>query len=253
MMIIIENGEFCKDEKIIWDDGYFFGMGLFETILVKEKPVFLKEHLERLNNGLKVLGIDKAIEEQYVASGIKKLCCRDCAVKLVVSEKNTLLLKREIHYEEKHYKEGFKLKLSKIKRNKYSHTVYLKSLNYSDNILERKAAVSQGYDEVLFLNNEGYAAEGTVSNIFFIREDVIYSPSVSCGILNGIVRSWVLKEYSVVEGEFTLEDILNSDGAFITNSLMGIMKVREIDGVKLKHNSLTDDIREKYLEAIELY
>ncbi len=252
MMKMILNGDFCEDEKIIVDNGYFFGLGLFETILIKGGPVFLKEHLDRLNSGLKILGIDRFIEEEYAISNIEKLRCRNCAVKIAVSEKNIIFSTREIHYEEEQYDAGFKLKVSRIRRNKYSHTVYLKSLNYGDNMLERNAALSQGFDEVLFLNNEGYAAEGSVSNLFFIKDGKICTPSVDCGLLDGIIRSWVINEYSVEEGEYTLEDILNSEGAFITNSLLGIMKVSGIDGKVLKQNTVTENIRNNYLRTTAL-
>ncbi len=66
-VMLIINGNISDDEKILLDNGFFFGMGLFETILVKNAyPLFLDLHLERLNNGLKRLGIQKSISESEI-------------------------------------------------------------------------------------------------------------------------------------------------------------------------------------------
>lgn len=248
--MIIVNGELREDSKIELDSGFFFGRGLFETILVNDKPVFLKEHLQRLNKGLLRIGIKIQISEEYFLENIKKLNCKNCGVKLVVSEKNIVFTKREIAYKEEDYIKGFKVKVSKIKRNPHSHITYLKSLNYIDNALEREESLKEGYNEVLFLNNYGYLSEGSISNIFFIKEDKIYTPSIESGLLPGVVRSWVIDNYNVLEGEFTLKNLLNSDGAFLTNSLMGIIKIDRIEENILKKSDIIDSIGLRYRDYI---
>lgn len=249
-MSIILNGEVCTEEKVIADNGFFFGMGVFETILVTDKPVFLKEHLERLNIGLKTLGIQKVIDERYLLDNFALLKVQNCALKLTVTEKNNVLSAREINYREEQYAKGFKVKVSSVARNKNSHVVYLKSTNYGDNLIERNNWLKKGFDEVIFLNNEGYITEGSVSNIFFIKNGKIYTPAVNCGLLDGIIRSWIISNFEIKEGDYTIDDIINSDGVFITNSLLGIMKVDTIDDLSIKDNKMIDSIRQKYLAAV---
>ncbi len=248
--MIVVNGELGEDSKIELDSGFFFGRGLFETILVNDKPVFLKEHLQRLNGGLLKIGIKIQISEEYFLENIKKLNCKNCGIKLAVSEKNIVFTKREIAYKEDDYIKGFKLKVSKIKRNPNSYVTYLKSLNYVDNAIERENALKEGHDEVLFLNNYGYLSEGSISNIFFIKGDKIYTPSIQSGLLPGVVRRWVIDNCHVLEGKFILKDLLNSDGAFLTNSLMGIMKIGRIEKKILKKNDIIDNIRLNYRDYI---
>jgi len=244
--MIILNNNIIEDNKITLDSGFFFGMGLFETMLVKDKPIFLDEHLNRINEGLKKLNINKIITKDYFMDNFHKLNKKNCALKLVVTEKNTLFSTREIPYKEKDYEKGFNLKLSSIKRNPESHVVYLKTLNYLDNILEKEIATKEGFDEVIFQNTNGYLSEGSTSNIFFIKNNILHTPSVKCGLLNGIIRMWVINNFKVVEGNFNIKDILNSDGAFITNSLLGVMKINSINNINIKDSPLTKEIKTKY-------
>jgi len=249
--LIIINDEICYEGKVLLDDGFSFGRGVFETILVKKEAVFLQEHLERLNTGLKKLGINKNITENYVKKNIEKLNCKKCGVKIIVSDKNILFTKREINYTEEQYSKGFSLSVSNVRRNKSSILTYLKSINYMDNILEREKALKEGYDEVLFTNDEGNVCEGSISNVFFVRNNIIYTPSVECGILNGIVRQWIINRYNVKEGQYTLEQLYNSDGIFITNSLLGIMGVSKIHGHIAGKADIIDSIRVGYNEYLE--
>lgn len=248
--MIIVNGELREDNKIELDSGFFFGRGLFETILVNDKPVFLKEHLQRLNKGLLKIGVKIQISQEYFLENIEKLNCKNCGIKLAVSEKNIVFTKREISYKEEDYIKGFKVKVSKIKRNPHAHITYLKSLNYIDNALEREESLKEGYNEVLFLNNYGYLSEGSISNIFWIKEDKIYTPSIESGLLPGVVRSWVIDNYDVLEGEFILNNLLNSHGAFLTNSLMGIMKIDRIEENILEKSDIIDSIGLRYRDYI---
>lgn len=239
-----------KDKCISYDDGFFYGRGCFETILIKKEPIFLREHLNRLNSGLMRLGIDKNICAEEIKEHISK---NDCVLKIMVSEKNTMYEIRNIPYEEKQYEKGFSLKLSKVMRNESSHMTYLKSFNYYDNIIEKRKASSEGFDEVIFLNTKGYLAEGAVSNIFFIKEERIITPKVECGLLNGIIREKFVEKFKdiIYEGEITLKDAMECDGAFITNSLMGIMWVNSLGEKKYERCSLYDELREWYNLLLE--
>ncbi|MCM1990638.1 aminotransferase class IV [Oceanirhabdus seepicola] len=239
-----------KDKCISYDDGFFYGRGCFETILIKKEPVFLREHLNRLNLGLMKLGINKKICVEDVKEHISE---NDCALKIMVSEKNTMYEMRNISYRPEHYEKGFSLKLSQVMRNESSHMTYLKSFNYYDNIIEKKKAISEGFDEVIFLNTKGYIAEGAVSNIFFIKGENIITPKVECGLLNGIIREKFIEKFKDIihEVEITLKEAMECEGAFITNSLMGIMWVNSLGEKKYERCSLYDELREWYNLLLE--
>lgn len=237
-----------KDNLIKFDSGFYFGKGLFETILILEKPIFLKEHLDRLNSGLAFLEIDICIREQLILEKIKDY--RDCALKLMVSENNIILSSRDLTYTRSKYKEGFKVKLSNCKRNAYSNIVNLKTFNYIENIIEKNKANSEGYDEVVFLNTDNFISEGSMSNLFIIMEDYIVTPTTDCGILNGVVRTFIIdklkKKYNIVEGKITLDIVNSCKGMFLTNSLMGVMWVNNFNKIILEKSNIYEEIKNYY-------
>ncbi|WP_129595777.1 aminotransferase class IV [Anaerophilus nitritogenes] len=244
--MILLNDKLIEEDKVILDSGFYFGKGLFETILVKNNPLFLEEHLNRLNTGLITIGINKFITTEDVTNAVFKLNCKNNVLKLIVTEKNTIFTCRKNNYTDEHYKKGFKVTISDVKRNESSILTYLKSLNYLENILEHEKCIEQGFDEVLFFNTKDSLAEGSISNVFFIKNGNIYTPKVQCGLLNGTIRKYIINNHDVIEGNFTREDLLNADGIFLTNSIVGVMNVSEICGKKLEKNDIVEKIREKY-------
>ena len=246
--MIIINGKVSKDENIVLDSGYNFGRGVFETILVKDKPLFLKQHCERLKRGLTVLRVENFADEEYIMKYVQQCEIHDCVMKLIVTDKNIVISTRPVSYKPEDYMRGFKVKLSCLRRNPYSHTTYLKSLNYTDNILEKEQAAKEGFDEVVFLNTRQELAEGSMSNIFFVKNSKIFTPAIECGILDGIVRNWVIENFHIYEGKFLLDDITKADEVFITNSIMGIMKVKSVDGSIYNDGPVWKLVRDKYEE-----
>lgn len=244
----------CKD-CIILDQGINFGRGVFETIAVVGKsPVFLKNHCERMKKGLAALGIDNIVSEELIIGHIREFAIEDCAMKVLVTPKNIVVSTRENIYSTGQFAEGLRVGISSLKRNPHSYIVYHKTLNFTDNLIEKEMAHKSGFDEVIFTNVYNHLAEGSVSNLFFVSEDRIFTPAIGCGILNGIIRNWVVDNFSVEEGEYTLKQLMNADEVFLTNSLMGIMPVRQIqDKVYNCQKKKCSEIHEAYKEEIITY
>lgn len=237
------------------DEGYSFGLGLFETILLyKGKPIFLDEHLARINKSIVDLGwnikkLEKDEAFQYLDNN--KNGFEYEVLKIVLSEKNRLFLKREYTYTEKDYQKGFSLNISKVRRNENSIFTFHKTLNYGDNILEKRKSKKLGYDEPIFLNSKNQITEGATSNIFVVVEDKIYTPKLSCGLLNGIVRQYIVSNYDIIESEIDLEFLNNADEIFLTNSLFGIMPVNNLEKKVFKSQKISKEIFNYYKKYIE--
>ena len=242
--------------KINLDEGYSFGLGLFETIHIrKNRALFLKEHLLRLNRSIDVLNFKfSKIYEKEILRYLEdnKSSKENEVMKIILSEKNKFFLKRDYNYAEEQYKEGFRLNISKIKRNESSIFTYHKTLNYAENIYEKRKSKEYGYDEPLFLNTKGLITEGATSNIFFIKGDNLVSPNLESGLLNGIVREWIIKNYKVKEIELFYDDIKFFDEAFLTNSLFGIMPIKSIENIIFTTNEKSKKILEEYRKSIEI-
>ena len=221
------------------DEGFMFGLGAFETILIKNsKAIFIDDHLARLKNSLDTLSIENNIEKSDVLSYISERKIENGVLKIMVSKDNIILSFRDNHYTKEEYSKGFSLCTSKVLRNDTSKLTYIKSFNYGDNILEKRAAKENGYDEPIFLNTKKYICEGATSNIFFIKDDNIYTPRVENGLLNGIIRKKVVEKYDVKEIDIKHDEISQYEEVFITNSILGIMPVRSIDGYNFSMNKV---------------
>jgi 4-amino-4-deoxychorismate lyase len=233
--------------QITLDEGYQFGLGVFETIAVEQgRPILLSWHLERLNASLKVFGIDRSVGEADVMEYLAVQEAPHHALKLMVSDANQFMTLRPNHYTPEQYHRGFRLIYSPIYRNETSPLVCHKTFNYSDCILEKRRAVAEGADEVLFVNSRGEICEGSTTNLFFVQSGNIYTPPLSCGLLPGILRRFILEHFPVTERILYREDLASMDECFVTNSLMGIMPVTSIEAKTFTSHVAADECSTLY-------
>lgn len=235
-----------NDKKIKLDFGVFFGKGVFETIHYTSTPLFYSEHIERLKEGLKKLNMAPLEEEKDLENFINNLSIGDRALKITVTDLNIIVTDRELTYKESHYEEGFSLHISKVMRNSTSLLTYIKSTCYIENLIEKEKAIKRGYNDVLFLNERGNVTETSCGNIFIIKDNRIFTPPIEDGLLNGIIRRWTIDNFNVVEKNLFMEDINDADEIFITNSLMGIMKINSVDKFKIKEDKFYRKIKIRY-------
>ncbi|MGN0144017.1 MAG: aminotransferase class IV [Clostridium sp.] len=235
--------------NIKFDEGYSFGLGVFETIsVVDNHAVLLDYHLQRLNEGKKILGIGGSITAHEVYEYIKDNPMKNGVLKIIVSEQNIVWQCRQNNYTSDKYEKGFSAGISRVIRNETSQFTYIKSLNYGDNIIEKRCASKNGYDEPVFLNTKGQLTEGATSNIFFVKENKIFTPHLSCGMLNGTIRKYILDKYDVLEKVIYPNEVNNFDEMFLTNSLMGVMPVYKFDENEFKSRKVSDEILKEYLK-----
>lgn len=238
--------------KITMDEGYQFGLGVFETIAVENgKPLFTDWHLERLRQSLKVLGIKQSVSEKEIYTYLSQKECNHHALKIIASSQNIVFTLRQNPYTKKQLEEGFDLGFSSVYRNETSLLTRHKTLNYGDCILEKRHAKDLGVDELLFLNSKGEICEGTVSNVFFSKNGKLFTPSVSSGLLQGVVRRFLIENFSATEKVLKKEDVTEMDECFVTNSLMGIMPVKSLNGIKYSIGKTTKICQDHYQEILQ--
>lgn len=223
--------------------GFQYGYGVFETILLAQGiPCFVNEHYERMQKACGVLGLDmniamdsvrqqakKLSQAQLITEGrIKLICFRDIEG---VSMAMTLTpFQRELYLEKK----AVTLGVSKIRRNPSSPMCFIKSLNYAENILAHETVKRSGYQEALFLNNNQKLCEAAMSNIFWVKNNTVYTPDIGCGLLDGITRGQIIEvchrlNIKVLQGSYGLEELLQADEVFATNSLRGVIPISQVD------------------------
>ena len=140
---------------------------------------------------------------ERTAEWIGENCPEHSACKILLTQENLMMRLRPNPYGPARYARGFRMDFSAVRRNETSPLTGHKTLNYGDCILEHRAAAAAGMDERIFLNTRGKLAEGTVSNLFLVSGGRIYTPALSCGLLPGVLRSYLLERYRVEEGRST--------------------------------------------------
>ena len=217
-------------DGLLPDEGLFFGRGVFETIRIGLTPWFLPEHIARLNHGAAALGLSRHIETTVLSRFVTDNALHDCALRVSLTAENLILSTRPVPYTQAEREAGIRVTMGLGRRNPFDPLVGLKTMSYAANQLERERASDAGCREAILLNTENYLAEGSASNLFFVRNGVVCTPSVACGLLPGIVRMFVLSALPVEEGLYGLDALTSADEVFLTNSLMGVMGVRELAG-----------------------
>lgn len=233
-------------EKLENTEGFFYGYGIFETLKIINKEIFnSKNHYVRLKKSAEELNIKFTVTyEKFLeicSNEIDKYNENLYVLKFILIKNGDnsqyFFNKREYKYNEKIYIKGFNLRISSIKKNETSKIICYKTLNYLENILELKNSKNLGFDECIFLNTKGYVTEGATSNIFIVKNKTIYTPKISDGILEGTMRTLIIKKcmeknIKIIEKSLSLEEVLNGDEIFLSNSLMGILKVNSIENKK---------------------
>ncbi|MGN0294095.1 MAG: aminotransferase class IV [Lachnospiraceae bacterium] len=253
--------ELLSGSLAVADDGFYFGLGVFETIFVQNGcPVLEQYHMERLLSGLDSLGISLPCDDiaklreqmQMVMAAFEKEnpdAKAGYVLKVCATASNLKITARKNTYTEQDYIKGFELRISPVLRNETSPFTAIKSLNYGDNILEKRRAHREGFDEPVFLNSQGFLTEGATTNLFGVLDGQLITPSVSCGLLPGTVRRYLLERYPVREMQITPELLKQCQEVFVTNALLGIMPVTQFEDHSYKHGDMTRKIRLEYISC----
>jgi len=243
-----------------------YGWGLFETMRwCNNKIVHFDRHLRRIKDSSGFLAINfpyplarlrKHIEETVKINGFCDACVRLTILKKSGKITDTLItVKKYLPFSIAKYRQGFSCAVSPLKQSEGSLLANLKTTNQILSKFSYLAAQDKGFDEAIILNNRGYLAEASRSNIFFVRDNEIFTPALECGCLDGITRKAVFdiaekQGIKVYPGNFTLRDLGAADEAFLTNSLMGIMPLRSVEnhlvGKRSPQRKFTNFFMEKY-------
>jgi branched-chain amino acid aminotransferase len=133
-------------------------------------------------------------------------------------------------------KNGIRAKISSFARHHVNISLAKAKMSgqYTNSVLAKREAKFGGYDEAIMLDANGYVSEGSGENIFVIRKGVIYTPDLSCSILEGITRETLItlaKEegFPVVESRITRDQLWLADEVFFTGTAAEVTPVREVD------------------------
>ena len=111
----------------------------------------------------------------------------------------------------------------------------------------------------MFLNLDGFLAEGTISNIFIVKNGILKTPSLDCGILYGVTRSSIMEVtkkagIKVAETKIKSSEVYNADEVFLSSTTMEAMPVVKVDSKTIgagKPGLITQIVHEKFRDLVE--
>jgi branched-subunit amino acid aminotransferase/4-amino-4-deoxychorismate lyase len=243
--------------------GFMAGEGLFETLRVHQsRPLFPDAHLARLTAALNSLGAALPL----APAGFRDRCRQTIAanslvhgsLKVIVFRESThwseLILARPSAYTAAHYAAGFRLKTVPTDlRVDPLHA--LKSLNYLPNLHAKRVARAAGCDEALFTDPHRHLLEGATTSVFVVKDGRVSTPRLQSLILPGVMRAVVLQllpSATVRERLIALDELPDADEVFVTNALLGVMPVAQVDATAypLDRNPVTRSLMSALADRI---
>lgn len=244
------NGKFCQATKTVWplsDRGLSLGDGLFETICLQDGlPKFFTEHWQRLRRSSLELLFDDIGNGKAVFSALQELVIRNQikngSARILLSRgagqrgvdipqpaQPNLLLR--VFPKPADNKQPLRLALSKIRRVQGNPSSAHKTLSHIDMVMSRRFLVSGAKgNESLLLDSEGHLSCAGTANLFWVKNENIFTPAISCAVLAGITRARLLGKFSNIKtGKYLPESLQNADAVFVTNALIGAKAVKQVD------------------------
>jgi branched-chain amino acid aminotransferase len=220
---------------------YAYGFGVYETIRVKnDKAVFLADHIERLESSANIINLEHKFSkediEKYVVDFIAQAKRGTFNLKILLVGGQTkedavlyIMGSNPLFVDKKLYQEGAKVITTKYER------IYpqAKTLNMLSSYIAYKEAKEKDCYDALLVNREGNITEGTRTNFFAVKGNIIYSPFEK-GILLGVMRKHVIdvakqNGFMVEENNIPFASISEYDGAFLTSTSTKILPIKKID------------------------
>jgi len=251
--MFLVNGE-SRTHIEITDRGFQYGDGLFETIeVINGRPVFLGRHLSRLQAGCGRLYIPVP-ELQTLVFEAETLCKQSCygspaVLKLIITRGSgsrgykqpdliqptrVLGLHPFPEYPPISQTEGIVARFCDTRLGLNPALAGIKHLNRLEQVLARAEWNDAAIQEGIMLDINGHVIEGTMTNLFYIKNNTLYTAALTLSGVAGIMRNIIVmlssrQGLAVVEHVFTKDVLLSADEIFISNSIIGIWPVKQIE------------------------
>ncbi|NQV41264.1 MAG: aminotransferase class IV [Candidatus Marinimicrobia bacterium] len=248
-MLIYANGVWVEAEQAMVpfnDLGFLYGDSLFETVRINQrKPFRLEKHLERMQSGMDTIQMESAAQLAKIPEILEAYISRnnlDSALARIIitrgiskgspwrsqSTPAIYMTSRPINKPE-----DWPVKVVFLEEKNYPILRFhpaIKSGNYLGNMLAKKDAEDAGAFEPVFVNRDGYVTECAIRNVFFIKDDVLLTPSLELGVLPGVIRDTIMelaekRHLKVQETLIHEHDVPEMDEAFISSTGVGVLPV----------------------------
>jgi branched-subunit amino acid aminotransferase/4-amino-4-deoxychorismate lyase len=227
------------------DRGFLFGEAVYEGVkIVGRRPLFLARHLERLDASARALGLGPAWREEDARPMLGRLLGEraDGMARLyrtggagTGSPVSIAWVEPPPPWTEPHTPPW------RVACHPERVVPYLPAVKHTNRLVHaraRRAAKARGFDDAVLVHRDGWALEGSASNLFFFESDTLHTPSLECGILAGITRDTLLElapgcGFRTVAGRYPPEIVAGADECFLSFTSAGVMPVAALDDAAL--------------------
>lgn len=258
------------------DSGFLYGAGLFETMRSRNGVVFrLHDHLDRLLASAATLSIVHSYTKEQMAEAVGEVlranAPADARLRLTLTNgpltesaeehRPTLLITATTlqAYPTEYYQTGIMVVLCPFRQGTMDPVYGHKTTCYYPRLLALNAARRKGAAEALWFTTDNRLAEGCVSNVFLVKDSILYTPPVETPVLPGIVRKTVCEiarqaSMDLVEKDLFIADVLDADEVFLTNVIMEVLPVTGVERHVVgdgRVGPIATDLRKRFLQSIE--
>jgi branched-chain amino acid aminotransferase len=276
-MHVFLNGQFVPEEQAtvsVFDRGFLFGDGLFETLRVcNGKPFRWHQHWERLARGADFLKIRLPVSGESLRASADELVARnqmpEALLRVTFSRgvgargysprgatRPTLVMSlHEAPPIDLQNPPRWRLITSSLRLPAHEPLSQFKTGNKLPQVLARTEADAANADEALLVNTDGHVIEAASSNLFWIEGETVCTPPLGSGILAGVTRETVLElcrnmAVPTCEKNARGDTLCSASGVFFSLSSLGIVEGASLDGQALGSSPLVDHIRNAYWELV---
>lgn len=277
MSHICFNGEIVSDQTPVLlasNRSYRYGDGLFETMKIVQGQIVLSNfHFERLFSSLQILKISlpglitaERLEREIIELCEKNSCTARARARLSISGGNGSLYDSANNFT--YLIECWPLdnSISALNENGLIIDVFpdvrksidkfsnIKSASFLPYVMAAKWAKENKLNDAFVLNSNERICDATIANVFWIKDGVVFTPPLSEGCVNGVMRRFLLAklpaiQYKVWEEKFNVSDAEEADEVFLTNAISGIRRVKQFRN-KIYDSQLTEKIYNEFIRDL---
>ena len=263
--VVFVNGTITDADRAsvaVFDHGFLFGEGIYETLRTYAREPFLFErHLRRLRHSASLLALDVPWSDADLLADVRKTMAaqpglagpsgvEEAYIRILVTRgvgdlsynpaacpqpSLVIIVKPFPGQPERTFSQGIKIALVSVRRNHpQALNPEIKSNNLINNALAMQEAIRRGAEEALMLNQAGELAECAQSNVFLVRGGAVRTPPLTAGLLPGVTREYVLELAASLgldarEARLTPDDLQAADEVFITGTTREVTPVVAVD------------------------
>ncbi len=264
----------------VFDRGFLYGDSVYEaTRTFHKRPFRIDQHIDRLFLSAEKISLSPTFSKEVILSEVLKTIeaspYQDASIRIVLTRgtntdlgldpdlsgpNNLVIFIKEIKPNPAWWTtEGISMIFFQ-KTTPVSGSLP-KTGNYQENILANREAHNRGAYDSFMINTQGHVTEGTTSNAWIIKNNILFTPPLTDGVLDGLTRKTLLEmakrqmlPLPLVEKSLTRDDFLEADECFITSTTRNVVPVTKMESRLIgngKPGALTLKLLELYLEFVK--